>query len=250
MNALLIILIVQVTANHSISLAQFDYTVEFEEEYREAIASGNITNLLTHKGREVTLCARRISRSDYDNRAEEENQLPSSTNISSLRYNNANKSNCWSASNKKKQSQINDFETRQMRNLISCYFCCPVSDKEHSNIKYFSNSPIANLLRGPHVQEQEPQHNCLKQLASLLTVAFALHPRFMKCSRVPVYSSSNFLYTSQITIMSLHSSFHFKTICTINLKKEFRKTHSLWTTWTCTYYVGDACLLIDHRRGE
>ena len=28
------------TANHSISLAQFDYTVEFEEEYREAIASG------------------------------------------------------------------------------------------------------------------------------------------------------------------------------------------------------------------
>lgn len=134
----------------------------------------------------------------------------------------------------KKQSQINDFETRQMRNLISCYFCCPVSDKEHSNIKYFSNSPIANLLRGPHVQEQEPQHNCLKQLASLLTVAFALHPRFMKCSRVPVYSSSNFLYTSQITIMSLHSSFHFKTICTINLKKEFRKTHSLWTTQTCT----------------
>ena len=32
----------QGTANHSISLAQFDYTVEFEEEYREAIASGHI----------------------------------------------------------------------------------------------------------------------------------------------------------------------------------------------------------------
>ena len=30
----------QVTANNSISLAQFDYAVKFEEEYREAIASG------------------------------------------------------------------------------------------------------------------------------------------------------------------------------------------------------------------
>ena len=28
------------TANNSISLAQFDYAVKFEEEYREAIASG------------------------------------------------------------------------------------------------------------------------------------------------------------------------------------------------------------------
>ena len=30
----------QVTANNAISLAQFDYAVKFEEEYREAIASG------------------------------------------------------------------------------------------------------------------------------------------------------------------------------------------------------------------
>ena len=37
-----LIICFQVTANHSISLAQFDYTVEFEEEYREAIASGGI----------------------------------------------------------------------------------------------------------------------------------------------------------------------------------------------------------------
>ena len=29
------------TANNSISLAQFDYAVKFEEEYREAIASGD-----------------------------------------------------------------------------------------------------------------------------------------------------------------------------------------------------------------
>ena len=36
----IIFILFQVTANHSISLAQFDYTVEFEEEYREAIASG------------------------------------------------------------------------------------------------------------------------------------------------------------------------------------------------------------------
>jgi hypothetical protein len=33
---------VQVTANNSISLAQFDYAVKFEEEYREAIASGAV----------------------------------------------------------------------------------------------------------------------------------------------------------------------------------------------------------------
>jgi hypothetical protein len=32
----------QVTANNSISLAQFDYAVKFEEEYREAIASGSL----------------------------------------------------------------------------------------------------------------------------------------------------------------------------------------------------------------
>ena len=32
----------QVTANNSISLAQFDYAVKFEEEYREAIASGGL----------------------------------------------------------------------------------------------------------------------------------------------------------------------------------------------------------------
>ena len=32
----------QVTANSSISLAQFDYAVKFEEEYREAIASGRL----------------------------------------------------------------------------------------------------------------------------------------------------------------------------------------------------------------
>ena len=38
----------QVTANHSISLAQFDYTVEFEEEYREAIASGHIIIFLQY----------------------------------------------------------------------------------------------------------------------------------------------------------------------------------------------------------
>ena len=37
---------VQVTANHSISLAQFDYTVEFEEEYREAIASGEYPGVI------------------------------------------------------------------------------------------------------------------------------------------------------------------------------------------------------------
>ena len=30
----------QVTANNSISLAQFDYSVIFDEEYKEAIASG------------------------------------------------------------------------------------------------------------------------------------------------------------------------------------------------------------------
>ena len=30
------------TANNSISLAQFDYAVKFEEEYREAIASGGL----------------------------------------------------------------------------------------------------------------------------------------------------------------------------------------------------------------
>ena len=39
----------QVTANHSISLAQFDYTVEFEEEYREAIASGQSPALSWHQ---------------------------------------------------------------------------------------------------------------------------------------------------------------------------------------------------------
>ena len=38
----------QVTANHSICLAQFDYTVEFEEEYREAIASGHIVIFLQY----------------------------------------------------------------------------------------------------------------------------------------------------------------------------------------------------------
>jgi len=36
----------KVTANHSISLAQFDYTVEFEEEYREAIASGEYPGVI------------------------------------------------------------------------------------------------------------------------------------------------------------------------------------------------------------
>ena len=36
------VMCVQVTANNSISLAQFDYAVKFEEEYREAIASGRI----------------------------------------------------------------------------------------------------------------------------------------------------------------------------------------------------------------
>ena len=33
-------LALQVTANNSISLVQFDYAVKFEEEYRETIASG------------------------------------------------------------------------------------------------------------------------------------------------------------------------------------------------------------------
>ena len=39
----MIIKIFEVTANNSISLAQFDYAVKFEEEYREAIASGGLT---------------------------------------------------------------------------------------------------------------------------------------------------------------------------------------------------------------
>ena len=38
------VMCVQVTANNSISLAQFDYAVKFEEEYREAIASGRISH--------------------------------------------------------------------------------------------------------------------------------------------------------------------------------------------------------------
>ena len=38
----------QVTANNSISLAQFDYAVKFEEEYREAIASGGSVQKLSN----------------------------------------------------------------------------------------------------------------------------------------------------------------------------------------------------------
>ena len=44
------VMCLQVTANNSISLAQFDYAVKFEEEYREAIASGRISHNPTLPG--------------------------------------------------------------------------------------------------------------------------------------------------------------------------------------------------------
>ena len=74
----------QVTSNNSISLAQFDYTVKFEEEYRETIASGKIRMFIIYMIHHVIL--RRVSGGDHDNSAQKKDQLPPATNLSSIRY--------------------------------------------------------------------------------------------------------------------------------------------------------------------
>ena len=63
----------QVTANNAISLAQFDYAVKFEEEYREAIASGIGSPCpLSLLGTDLCSLPRRVPRSDHDDSAGEE----------------------------------------------------------------------------------------------------------------------------------------------------------------------------------
>ena len=66
-----------VTENNSISLAQFDYMVRFQEEYIEEIAAGQ--NMFYRGFFFLTFNFRRIPGSNYDDSFEEENSISSSS---------------------------------------------------------------------------------------------------------------------------------------------------------------------------